>query len=393
METSEEDPMGHALQAYLESAPLIDRMAKNAGLPRFEREDLLQRVAVVLAEKAADYDPARGTHRMWALGIARNILLDVLRTLRVEKARRASARSLDQVPSPDLTPEQALRARESIALLVGAVREEHRAVLELDALDYSAAEIGALLGISVPHAEWRLREARKDLDRALRTMGEDRRSATRVRAVPIPLAVFSNEAPANAPFGAVVRLVATGVGAAVWPLVAAVAALWLSGGSPSAATVTAHTRASAAPTSSLSAVPARDVDDGDLDRDGEAPLERAPDRLAIAEARVGGDTRGPSAPGPMDERLRPVGRHRWMWPMAVLSLSSDRRSNSLRSGVAAQRPERDPLGRWVEGTSPRGAFPSPRRAPHDALSAASGREATPLRSSPRDPGTRALVLK
>lgn len=176
------DRMREAEAAYRESHPLILVMARNAGFNEIEQREIMQRVGMVLVEKVDEYDAAKGTRRMWAAGIARNILLDARRTARTERRRADRTGSLQRIPSPALTPEETLRARESLTLLREGVREEHRAVLELDAQGCTAPEIGEMLGMSNATVAWRLREARKDLDRTLVTMGEDRKEITRVRS-------------------------------------------------------------------------------------------------------------------------------------------------------------------------------------------------------------------
>lgn len=173
--------MREAEAAYREAHPLIMMMAKNAGFNSIEQREIAQRVGLVLVEKADEYDPSKGTRRMWAAGIARNILLDARRAERTERRRTDRSGALKQIPSPTLTPEETLRARESLVLLREGVRAEHRAVLDLDAQGCTGAEIAELLGLSQANVDWRLREARKDLDLTLLTMGEDRKGITRVR--------------------------------------------------------------------------------------------------------------------------------------------------------------------------------------------------------------------
>jgi RNA polymerase sigma factor (sigma-70 family) len=182
--------MREAEAAYRESLPLLLVMARNAGFNENEQREIAQRVAMVLVEKVDEYDAAKGTRRMWAAGIARNIVLDARRTARTERRRADRSGSLQRIPSPTLTPEETLRARESLTLLREGVREEHRAVLELDAQGCTAPEIGKLLGMTNATVAWRLREARKDLDRTLVTMGEDRKEITRVRSAMFLPAVF-----------------------------------------------------------------------------------------------------------------------------------------------------------------------------------------------------------
>ncbi len=173
--------MRDAETAYREARPLLLVMARNAGFNEVEQREIAQKVGLVLVEKADEYDPEKGTPRMWAVGIARNILLDARRAARLERRRTDRMGSLKRIPSPDLTPEETLRARELLLLSREGVREEHRAVFDLDAQGCTTSEIAEKLGMSTPIVGWRLREARKDLDQTLVLLGEDRKEITRVR--------------------------------------------------------------------------------------------------------------------------------------------------------------------------------------------------------------------
>lgn len=169
--------------------------AREAGLEEFEQEEAVQRLGLVLVEKQAEHDASKGSWTAWAVGIARNLILDLRRAVR--RARRRELRvSVDRLPDPSLTPEQLLRAREALAIVRAAVREDAREVFELDALGCSAIEIGDMLGLPPSTVAWKLREARRDLTRALARMREDRSEVPRVRAVVWPFASTSDLARA-----------------------------------------------------------------------------------------------------------------------------------------------------------------------------------------------------
>lgn len=208
MRVSEDNRRRLAGEAYLESLPQIDAMARKAGLDAVNREEVIQRVAVILLEKADEFDPARGTRRSWALGIAHREVLRVLREARAERRRMDPDAAMEEVPSDALTPEQTLGARESIAIATRAVRRAHRTVFALDAEGHTATEIGQLLDMPRSTAEWRLKEAREDVNRALSKLGEDRESASRVRGVPALVPAISADFAGDPTLSGLARRVA-----------------------------------------------------------------------------------------------------------------------------------------------------------------------------------------
>lgn len=347
MRLSEEDSMEQAELAYREALPLIEAMTRKAGMERTERDDVLQRVAVVLVEKAAHYDPSRGTRRMWAMGIARNILLDALRAAREERRRFEPDRRLSEIPSGDLTPEETLRARESLAILSEAVRVEHRRVFELDALAHTAREIGRILDVPKSTAEWRLLEVREDLDEALRAMGEDRKSVTRVRAILFPWPGLAGGPPvlsmaakivrwilgslkrwAATPAFAAAGVIGLGIGA-----VAAVRDAGAQQGSPMAAGETAGVGRSPPDEASITP-PSPTVESGSSPDDGAASSSPSKDRRERpdhAQRRPSGSQWPPA--------LRAAGRRKWMLSRAILSLAREGRSISLCERALLQREE------------------------------------------------------
>ena len=337
--------MEQAELAYREALPLIEAMTRKAGMERTERDDVLQRVAVVLVEKAAHYDPSLGTRRMWAMGIARNILLDALRAAREERRRFEPDRRLSEIPSGDLTPEETLRARESLAILSEAVRVEHRRVFELDALAHTAREIGRILDVPKSTAEWRLKEVREDLDEALRAMGEDRKSVTRVRAFLFPwpglaggpssLSGTVTPAPvpsmaakivrwilgtlkrwATTPAFAAAGVIGLGIGA-----VAVVRDAGAQQGSPMTAGETAGVGREPPDEASITP-PSPTAESGSSPDVGPAPSSPSKDRRERP-----------------DHALRAAGRRKWMLSRAILSLAREGRSISLCEHAPLQREE------------------------------------------------------
>jgi len=336
--------MWQAERAYRDSIPLIAAMAKNAGMDEPDREDIIQRVGVVLVEKASEYDPSRGTRRMWIAGIAHNILLDALRAARVERRRRGPERRWREIPSDDLTPEQTLRGRESLTLLRESVREELRAAFDLDAEGHTSKEVGRILDIPARRAEWDIREARKDLDRALQHMGESRESVTRIRAIPFLPLLFGERSPAPSP--SLFARVLQALRLAAWAPSFAAAALsgWVIGGMIGSARSSGVPWGEAAATSGLRP-PVEAATSGLRPPVATAtaarPLPVVSGELGQMAAALGAKPRDPA-----EAPLRKVGRHKWMMPTAILSISMDKRKYFPEDGSLKQSRRALPRATW-----------------------------------------------
>ncbi len=396
--------MWQAERAYRDSIPLIMAMAKNAGMDEPDREEILQRVGVVLVEKASEYDPSRGTRRMWIAGIAHNILLDALRAARVERRRRGPERRWREIPSDDLTPEQTLRGRESLILLRESVREELRAAFDLDAEGHTSKEVGRILDIPARRAEWDIREARKDLDRALERMGESRESVTRIRAIPFFPLLFGERSPAPstsffarvlqalrlatwAPSFAAAALSGSVIGGMVAVAIAGSAGLdpardvgsarsrgvpWEEAAAASGLRPPADTAASGSPADAAASglrPPAEAAASGlrppaDAAASGLRPPAKAAASAAPLPAASGGVVGLAAAQGgkprdPAEAPLRKVGRHKWMMPTAILSVSMDKRKYFPEDGSPQQSRRAIPRPSWNE--PPGGRIESARR--------------------------------
>ena len=100
---------------------------------RSDAEDLVHDVFVEVAQKAGDYDSARGRVRPWLMVRVRSRAIDRLRSLEVaRRARRAQALEVDATSPPSSRPEQedsadGRRARAAMA----ALSREQAAVVEL----------------------------------------------------------------------------------------------------------------------------------------------------------------------------------------------------------------------------------------------------------------------
>jgi RNA polymerase sigma-70 factor (TIGR02960 family) len=149
-----------------------------------EAEDLVQDTLVRAWTAYASYDPATGEvgFRRWLYRIATNACLDFLKS--ANRKLTASARSFSEVPwltpypdrlldelaTPDASPEAAAAAKQTIALgylaVIQLLPAQQRAVLVLrEVLGWSAAETAGALDISVAAANSALQRARETIER------------------------------------------------------------------------------------------------------------------------------------------------------------------------------------------------------------------------------------
>ncbi|MFO0588121.1 MAG: sigma-70 family RNA polymerase sigma factor [Polyangiaceae bacterium] len=140
-------------------APIARTLGRSLGLDETALDEVVQRVGLVLVEKRASYDPARGTLRSWGFGVACNVVHHVWTAANVEEQRAAHV-PVSRLPSPLPTPEQSLRAREALRIVRDCLSPEHAAVFELSALGCTAEEISAALRLPITTVEWRLRRGR-----------------------------------------------------------------------------------------------------------------------------------------------------------------------------------------------------------------------------------------
>jgi DNA-directed RNA polymerase specialized sigma24 family protein len=191
MATDERDKavkMRHAEAVYREVVPMVLTMARNKGRSVAEQWEVVQEVGAVIVTKIDEYDPAKGSARMWGAGIARRVLLETSRAGRTERRIVPPGRSIKHMAAPDATPEQTARAREALDLIHAAVREDCRLVFDLDAQGYTAPEISGVTGLPETAVVWKLRQAREDLKRAIARMAGDDKDPTPLRGAILPFA-------------------------------------------------------------------------------------------------------------------------------------------------------------------------------------------------------------
>lgn len=173
-----------------EALPFLLKMARNRGFDAQAQRDIAQDVAVIVVAKIDQHDRSLGTELQWVIGIARNVMRHAKRTERTKRRviQDEPLGGLEGRPALGLTPEESARAHAALRVINEALTEEQRAVYELTVEGYSARETGQILGLPTTTVEYRLKEARERLAVALRRLGEDEKSVTRVRGGVAPFA-------------------------------------------------------------------------------------------------------------------------------------------------------------------------------------------------------------
>jgi RNA polymerase sigma-70 factor (ECF subfamily) len=136
---------------------LIYRMCGRAALA----EDVAQEVFLTLWRRAASYDRTRGGVRSWALGVAHNRTVDVLRRDNVHSRRRASDEGIeDTLEATEHTDDQAIDKVAS-GEMRGALQElptDQRRVIELAYFGgFTHNEIASMLEMPLGTVKGRMR--------------------------------------------------------------------------------------------------------------------------------------------------------------------------------------------------------------------------------------------
>lgn len=149
---------------YLEMYEPVARFVARRVGRREDAEDLVARVFHRLLERLEDFDARRGTPRMFVLAMARNAVIDHLRTARRDAPIDELAGALaDEAGTPleALLRDEELRA---VRAALGELSAEAREILILrhgDGLKH--AEIAELLGLRVDAVKQRASRALRDL--------------------------------------------------------------------------------------------------------------------------------------------------------------------------------------------------------------------------------------
>lgn len=140
--------------------------SRRRGIPHRDREDVVQDIFVAALRRWETFVPSSSQGlldlRRWVSGIARNTVLMYQRYERTHPVSYGHSDKGLEVPSH----EGAMEARSEARMLRKSIGEERWQFL-LDLVDSTAAELAEQRGESVSTIQWRAREARKALARAI----------------------------------------------------------------------------------------------------------------------------------------------------------------------------------------------------------------------------------
>lgn len=136
---------------------LIYRMCGRAALA----DDVAQEIFLTLWRRAASYDRSRGGVRSWALGVAHNGTIDVLRRDSIHRKRRASDEALEEtLVAVEATERQAMQRVESGAVrgALNTLPGEQRRVIDLAYFGgFTQNEIADMLELPLGTVKGRMR--------------------------------------------------------------------------------------------------------------------------------------------------------------------------------------------------------------------------------------------
>jgi RNA polymerase sigma-70 factor, ECF subfamily len=147
---------------------LYDRYAREVFvlaahvLGRNDADEVVQDVFLKLWQRAGQFDPARGSFTAWLMTIARHRVFDQLKDRRSAVAVAVAIDGLlENVPDPELEPDELVSLAERRATMLAAVRElpaEQRRALVLAYFGgLSQSAISELLGVPLGTVKKRLR--------------------------------------------------------------------------------------------------------------------------------------------------------------------------------------------------------------------------------------------
>jgi RNA polymerase sigma-70 factor, ECF subfamily len=159
-------------ELFRQHAPFVARFLTRLGVPAEQAQDALQEVFLVV-HRNGGYRPGVAKPTSYLAGIAIHAALKHRRRERVDRARHAEA-GPEQMASEAADPTRALQTQQDLArlqLALDRLPDELRTTLVLVEIEgESCLSVAAALGWPVGTVYWRLHEARKKLQLALRSV-------------------------------------------------------------------------------------------------------------------------------------------------------------------------------------------------------------------------------
>lgn len=149
--------------------PVVWRYVSRRVSGRADVEDLVSRTFARMVEHLHRFDPERGSVRAWAVGIARNAVID---HLRAQRGRGADAEAVERLADAALDPAGALEADERDAELRALLAAYPPVVREMFSLRFGdglrVREIAALVDMSEAAVKQRFARTLRELRDKLR---------------------------------------------------------------------------------------------------------------------------------------------------------------------------------------------------------------------------------
>lgn len=144
--------------------PVVWRYVSRRLASRADVEDLVSRTFTRMVEHLHRFDPDRGNVRAWAVGIARNAVID---HLRAQRSRGAVADEVERLADAALDPAGVLEADERDAELRALLSEYPPVVREMFSLRFGdglrVREIAALMEVSEAAVKQRFARTLREL--------------------------------------------------------------------------------------------------------------------------------------------------------------------------------------------------------------------------------------
>jgi len=146
-------------------APFVHRILRRLGVPRADRDDLLQEVFFIVHRKLHEYD-GRASFRAWLYGICVRTVSTYRRSARVRRQESREYGDVEERESeaaldPELTAESR-RACAELEALLGRLDDEKRTVFVLYEMEeLPMIEVAQAVGCPLQTAYSRLHAARK----------------------------------------------------------------------------------------------------------------------------------------------------------------------------------------------------------------------------------------